>query len=270
MGGDLNFYKRFMADIQVKTGHLTPAEFGIYDRLLDHYYATEALLPNFDRCCAIARAMTRADRDATTRVLQEFFEQEGAGFSQKRADEIIAEAQPKILAARANGKNGGRPKRTYKKPTGFQTETQAVTQNVDSQKASQSQSTSIEVLPPSGVQGERASRRCPSGFEPSPTAIVSMQSECPGVDLEREMRKFRDWEFQKPRKDWPAAWRTWMRKAFDDLKAQPTGETNYARSMREKYEVVAPRVAAKPPGAVRENPMDVIEGMTNDQLRIAS
>lgn len=139
----MNFYKRFCADIQVKTGHLTPAEFGIYDRLLDHYYATEALLPSFARCCAIARAMTKADRAATARVLAEFFTpEEGGLYSQGRADEIIAEAQPKIEAARTNGKHGGRPKRTHKKPTGFQTETQDPTQNVDSQKASQSQSSS--------------------------------------------------------------------------------------------------------------------------------
>lgn len=139
----MNFYKRFVADIQVKTGHLTPAEFGVYDRLLDHYYATEALLPSLERCCGIARAMTKADREATARVLAEFFVlEEGGGYSQRRADEIIAEAQPKIEAARANGKHGGRPKRTHKKPSGFLNGTETRTETVDSQKASQNQTIS--------------------------------------------------------------------------------------------------------------------------------
>lgn len=45
----MKFYKRFPSDIQIKTGHLSPAEFGCYDRLLDHYYATEVPLPA-NRC----------------------------------------------------------------------------------------------------------------------------------------------------------------------------------------------------------------------------
>lgn len=137
---EVNFYKRFVADIQVKTGHLTPAEFGVYDRLLDHYYATEAPLPeSFDRCCTIARAMTKADRQATARVLAEFFTLEANGYAQRRADEMIAEAQPKIEAARTNGKRGGRPKqnpkRTEQEPTGLSEETK----DEPKAKASQSQ-----------------------------------------------------------------------------------------------------------------------------------
>ena len=146
----MNFYKRFVADIQVKTGHLTPAEFGIYDRLLDHYYATEVLLPPLDRCYAVARAMTKADKDAVARVLAEFFTEETGGlYSQRRADKVLAEALPKIEAARTNGKNGGRPR----KPIVAKTETQWVlknnpeaskteTQSAVSEKASQSQSIS--------------------------------------------------------------------------------------------------------------------------------
>lgn len=142
----MNFYKRFVADIQIKTGHLTPAEFGIYDRLLDHYYATEALLPPLERCYAIARAMTRADKEAVARVLAEFFAEEPEGlYSQRRADKMLAEALPKIEAARANGKKGGRPP----KPKAAKTETQWVptenpteTQPFENKKASQSQSIS--------------------------------------------------------------------------------------------------------------------------------
>lgn len=53
------------------------------------------------------------------------------------------------------------------------------------------------------------------------------------------------------------------------LTSKERDETTYQRTMREKYEVVAPKVAAKAPGSVRENPMDVIEGMSRE-LRLAS
>lgn len=143
----MNFYKRFVADIQIKTGHLTPAEFGIYDRLLDHYYATEAFLPPLERCYAIARAMTKPDKAAVARVLTEFFTEEEDGlYSQRRADTMLAEALPKIQAARANGKKGGRrpkPKLAKTETQWVPTENPAVTQPFENAKASQSQSQSI-------------------------------------------------------------------------------------------------------------------------------
>ena len=133
----MKFYKRFPGDINIKTGHLTMAEFGAYDRLLDHYYATETPLPAH-RCYGIARALTPADRTAVDRVLVEFFRLTDAGWEQQRADEMIAEALPRIEAARENGKRGGRPKGSVKKPSGFLSETQSETKGVDSEKAIQS------------------------------------------------------------------------------------------------------------------------------------
>lgn len=138
------FYKRLIGDIQAKTGHLSPAEMGAYDRLLDHYYSTEKPLPDLDRCYSIVRAIKKDDQAAVRKVLNEFFSLgEDGNFFQKTADEMIAEVQPKIAAARANGAKGGRPKKTQKvteqKPTGLFTETQ----QEPNSKASQSQITSV-------------------------------------------------------------------------------------------------------------------------------
>jgi uncharacterized protein YdaU (DUF1376 family) len=120
----VNFYKRFIGDIQRDTGHLSCAEMGVYDRLLDHYYATEQALPaDVDACCRIARAMTKDERKAVDSVLRQYFTLEDAGFVQGRAEIEIAEAQPTIAAARTNGAKGGRPKgsknKTQEKPSGF-------------------------------------------------------------------------------------------------------------------------------------------------------
>jgi hypothetical protein len=47
-------------------------------------------------------------------------------------------------------------------------------------------------------------------------ALAALAAELPAdFDLEAETAKFRDHEFQAPRRDWPAAWRGWMRKARD-------------------------------------------------------
>lgn len=143
------FYKRMIGDIQAKTGHLTLSEFGAYDRLLDHYYSTEKGIPA-DRVNGIARAVSKEDRKAVEFVLSEFFILGEDGFyRQGKTEEMIAEAQPKMAAAKANGAKGGRPKKpkteTQQKPTGFLEETQQDSKTEPSGKASQSQSQNIDI-----------------------------------------------------------------------------------------------------------------------------
>jgi uncharacterized protein YdaU (DUF1376 family) len=135
----MKFYKRFPGDIQIKTGGLSLAEFGAYDRLLDHYYAMEAPIEAAE-IYSITRAQGKTDRDAVDKVLRRYFTiDEGGNYVQERAAEMIAEAQPKIAAAKANGKLGGRPKGSAKKPTGFIPETQGESQDANLAQGSQSQ-----------------------------------------------------------------------------------------------------------------------------------
>lgn len=156
----MKFYKRFPGDITIKTGDLTLVEFGAYDRLLDHYYAKEQPIDP-TRIYIVTRCQTAADRGAVDRVLAEYWTLTDAGWVQERADEMIAEALPKIEAARENGKKGGRPVGAGKKPTGLIPGTQDVTQTPDSEKASQSQNKKEKVSkpsashPPAGGKGAR-------------------------------------------------------------------------------------------------------------------
>jgi uncharacterized protein YdaU (DUF1376 family) len=137
----VNFYKRFIGDITAKTGGLSLARMGAYDRLLDHFYSTELPIPP-EEIYSICRAMTRADRADVDAVLSRFWELTPEGYVQEKAEEVIAKARPLIEAARENGRKGGRPRKT-ENPA----ETQRVstnnpdeTQNEPSAKASQSQS----------------------------------------------------------------------------------------------------------------------------------
>lgn len=129
----MNFYKRYVGDIQRDTGHLSLAEFGAYDRLLDHYYATESALPSdIDACCRIARAMTKDERKSVISILNQYFKLTDSGYEQKRAEKEITEAQPAMVSARLNGSKGGRPKKqqneTKQKPNGFSENNQSETQ----------------------------------------------------------------------------------------------------------------------------------------------
>ncbi len=102
----MNYYRRYIGDFQRDTGHLSLTEVGAYDRLLDHYYATEASLPvSLETLCRISRAVTREERDAVQMVADKFFPLVEGERRNKRADKEIAAAN----SARNNGKKGGNP-----------------------------------------------------------------------------------------------------------------------------------------------------------------
>jgi hypothetical protein len=73
--------------------------------------------------------------------------------------------------------------------------------------------------PTSSRRSPRGSR-LPEDWQPSRELIGQMRDECPGLDVQAEHLKFRDYWIGKPGKDatkadWPATWRNWMRNARD-------------------------------------------------------
>lgn len=106
----MNYYNRHIGDYARDTAHLTFAEDGAYNRMLDHYYTTEAPLP-LDRTLLYRklRARSKADRDIVDALLVEFFREAADGWHKKRCDEEIEKYQRKAEKNRENGKQGGRP-----------------------------------------------------------------------------------------------------------------------------------------------------------------
>lgn len=268
----MNFYKRFMGDIQKKTGHLSLAEFGAYDRLLDHYYSTEQALPqDLDACCRIARAMVKEERKAVQSVLAQFFICTDAGFTQSRADEMIAEAQPKMEANRSNGLKGGRPRKIPKpseeKPTGLLNKNPDQSQTEANDNLSQNQSQISSSLR-SEERSARASRLPPDFELPEVWRAWCVQNR-PDLKAEEVFAKFRDYWSAKPGKagtklDWLATWRNWCREEKSLLNS--AAETAYQRSMRERFAEVAPAVARKAPGGY-VNPVTFFENLARSEAQ---
>lgn len=97
----MNYYELHIGDYAKDAGHLSMLEDGAYRRLLDAYYGREHALPADPReCCKLARATTKAERDAVAYVLREFFELLDDGHHQKRADQEIERFQDKQAKAR--------------------------------------------------------------------------------------------------------------------------------------------------------------------------
>ena len=58
----------------------------------------------------------------------------------------------------------------------------------------------------------RPTRRCPPDFQITPDLRTWAAEKAPDVNLEEETEAMKDYEFKVAHHDWPAAWRTWMRR----------------------------------------------------------
>ncbi len=116
----MNYYERHLGDYARDTGHLSPLEHGVYNLLLDRYYATEIPIPE-DQAQRICRARSKEEREAVDCVLAEYFSLSNGVYTHGRVEGEIDKARARIDSARSNGKRGGRPK---KNPTGYENKTQ--------------------------------------------------------------------------------------------------------------------------------------------------
>lgn len=109
----MHFYKHNIGDYRRDTSHLTLLEHGAYRQLLDTYYLHEEPIPDDDEAiCRRLCARTEEEKCAVLDMLREFFARTPEGYVHRRCDMEIREYQAKAETARANGKAGGRPKKT--------------------------------------------------------------------------------------------------------------------------------------------------------------
>lgn len=122
----MNYYNHHIGDYLVDTAHLSILEDGVYRRLMDRYYATEAPITNDETALfRVIRARSEEEKEAVRGVLSEFFTLTEAGWTHKRCDAEIAAYQMKAEANKANGSKGGRPKKATDNPE----KTQSVSEN---------------------------------------------------------------------------------------------------------------------------------------------
>lgn len=106
----MNFYKRYPGDYARDTGHLSLTEHGAYTLLLDRYYSTGSLPSDLNEIYILCRAISKQDRLAVQKVLNQFF----PGGKNQRADEEIDAWRTQAEHNRSNGhygRLGGRPKK---------------------------------------------------------------------------------------------------------------------------------------------------------------
>lgn len=92
----MNYYEHHLGDYLRDAGHLSMLEEGAYRRLIDAYYIRERGLPGDIReCSKLAKATTKAERDAVAYVLREFFVLADGLYTHGRCDKEIARFKDK-------------------------------------------------------------------------------------------------------------------------------------------------------------------------------
>lgn len=111
----MRHYAHHIGDYISATAHLSFIEDAAYRRLLDRYYQDEKPLPpDLQLVCKLVRAVSRHEKDAVRRVLNEFFTfTPEEGWKQCRADTEISKYKSLANHGRLNGLKGGRPKANH-------------------------------------------------------------------------------------------------------------------------------------------------------------
>lgn len=105
----MHHYPFHPADYTLDTVHLSDMEDLAYRRLIDLYYTSEK--PISLETQLVSRRL-RLGSDLVIKVLKEFFVETENGWVQAKCEAVIADYHASVERARANGKLGGRPKKT--------------------------------------------------------------------------------------------------------------------------------------------------------------
>jgi uncharacterized protein YdaU (DUF1376 family) len=109
----MNYFELHIGDYQKKTAHLSLAEHGAYQLMMQIFYATESPLPEGKVLYRMLRAESKAERSAIDSIVAQFWEKTRAGLVNGRASRELAGYQEFIEKQRAAGKasaskrNGG-------------------------------------------------------------------------------------------------------------------------------------------------------------------
>ncbi len=120
----MHYYQFNIADYRKDTVHLSRLEHGIYRDLIDWYYLDETPIPlETQSVMRRLRLVSEEEAKALENVLCDFFTK-ADGYRHNRIDLDIAEYHAMAEKNKANGKLGGRPKKTQSVTNGLPDESQ--------------------------------------------------------------------------------------------------------------------------------------------------
>lgn len=120
----MHYYKFNIADYRKDAGHLSTIEHGIFRQLIDWYYLDEQPIPLETQVVSRRLRLGSDELIFLENVLSDFFQKTAKGYVHKRIELEIREYHEQAEKNKANGKRGGRPKKTQSVISGLPDESQ--------------------------------------------------------------------------------------------------------------------------------------------------
>lgn len=207
----------YVNDFLADTTAYSAQQIGAYALMLMHQWRKGSLPNDAARVVEVARA----PQEVVEPILTEHFQQdEGGGWINERLAEerlryfAVVESRragakktnAHRAAERTDNRDGDRPAQRSGERTA----------NRDAQGSligGESESESEKDTSSKSNGKRKPSKKAPGDYEPSEELLGQMRTECPLVDLQAELKKFKDHTFKDPRVDWDATLRNWYRTA---------------------------------------------------------
>jgi len=203
----MHYYEHNIADYRKDTMVLSLLEHGIYRQMLDTYYLDEQPLTLDDAKLMRSHCIRSADEmQAFKNVLQDYFVRTDDGYIHTRCDKVITAYHGKSSKARdsANARwaKGSSERNANALPT-------------QSEGNANHKPLTINHKPIT-KESKRATRLAPDWL-PSDEDVLYCQTHRPELDHKNVAENFRDYWIAKSgaqaaKMDWPATWRSWVRK----------------------------------------------------------
>ena len=237
----MHYYQFNIADYRKDTVHLTPIEHYIYRTLIDWYYLDESPIPKETQLVLRRLQLGSEHKENLENVFNDFFVSTEKGWLHKRIEAEISGYSDKCERNRANGKRGGRPKKTQSVLIANQNKSETnpnhkpltskpITNEVLSER--------VNKLPGNQVESHSqtdslASKLIDPGFTPNEAAKLMARQK--GIDIERETKMFIAHYTANGvmKSDWQAQFRKWLLHAEQlraDAKDRPSSARNKSKN----------------------------------------
>lgn len=211
------YYEHHLGDYLRDTAHLSVLEDGVYRRLIDAYYIRERALPTDLRdCCKLARANSKAEREAVASVLKEFFTLQEDGYHQSRADVEIARFSDKQEKARRSAEARWSAVRSgsERNADGTRTHSEGISErNADGMLSNPQSPDKNPPTPRKRGNGHSRKTEIPDGFTLTPDREAYIRAKIPDADPAALIEAFaskakaKGWTYV----DWDQALQTYVR-----------------------------------------------------------
>lgn len=227
------FMQLYVADYLGDTRHLTTEQHGAYLLLLMTMWRAGGRLPNEDKKLARITGCTSSRWAKIKAEVTEFFSVDGDEITHKRLMFELEKAQEKSIKRSVSGTQGGIAKSLKNKRPVVANASDLPWHSSEPESDSKKDKTT-------SYPKKRALKRCPDDWNPTEEDYAAGEP-LSFSQMERELKKFRDYEFPKARSDWSATFRNWLRNAAE---RKPTNGTTVSPKLDHLDRVSAAMAAA--------------------------